>query len=45
MWASVYDNATLILRRYAREHTGAEQKAAVALLDALRGLSDGAPGS
>ena len=39
MWASVYDNATLILRRYARTHTGAEQKAAVTLLDALRGLA------
>ena len=39
MWASVYDNATLILRRYAREHTGAERKAAVTLLDALRGLT------
>jgi len=41
MWASVYDNASLILRRHAREHTGAEQKAAVALLDALRGLTLG----
>ena len=39
MWASVYDNASLILRRHAREHTGAEQKAAVTLLDALRGLT------
>jgi hypothetical protein len=39
LWGSVYDNATLILRRHAREHTGAEQKAAVTLLDALRGLS------
>jgi hypothetical protein len=39
MWASVYDNASLILRRYAREHTGAEQKAAVTLLDALGGLT------
>ena len=38
MWASVYDNATFILRRYAREHTGAEQKAAESLLAALRGL-------
>ena len=39
LWGSVYDNATLILRRHAREHTGAEQKAAVSLLDALRGLT------
>jgi hypothetical protein len=39
MWASVHDNATLILGRYARTHTGAEQKAASALLDALRQLT------
>ena len=43
LWASVYDNATLILRRYAREHTGAERKAAVSLLEALRGLTAVAP--
>ena len=39
LWGSVCDNATLILSRYVREHTGAEQKAAVTLLDALRGLT------
>jgi hypothetical protein len=39
MWASVYDNATLILRRYALDYGGAEGKAAESLLGALRGLT------
>jgi tetratricopeptide (TPR) repeat protein len=39
MWYSVCDNATLVLRCYARERGGAEAKAADSLLDALRGLT------
>ena len=39
MWASVYDNATLILRRYALDYGGAEREAAESLLGALRGLT------
>jgi hypothetical protein len=38
-WESVYDNATLILRRYSRENSGAERKAADTLLESLRKLT------
>ena len=38
-WASVYDNASLILRRYALDHSGAERKAAEFLREGLRGLT------
>jgi hypothetical protein len=38
MWASVYDNATLILRRYALDYSGAERRAAESLLEGLRGF-------
>jgi hypothetical protein len=39
MWASVCDNATLVLRGYARERGGGEAKAADSLLAALKGLA------
>jgi hypothetical protein len=39
LWASVYDNATLILRRYALDYSGAEREAAESLLEGLRGLT------
>jgi tetratricopeptide (TPR) repeat protein len=39
MWASVYDNATLILRRYARDYPGPKGEAAEALLERLRSLT------
>ena len=39
MWASVCDNAALILRRHALDYTGAERKAAESLLEGLRGLT------
>ena len=39
MWASVYDNASLILRRYALDYSSPEREAAEALLDGLRALT------
>jgi len=41
LWASAYDTAAFVLRRYAARATPAEAKAAAALLERLAGFAHG----